>query len=143
MEERRMSYTLPAPEAILEAWRPFKEVIGVTSVRTEEDYNRAMSLINSLLDVIKGDEDHPLADVLNYLSDLVIPYQEEHYPIPDASPRDLLEFLMEQQGLKQEDLADCAPQSRISEILNGKRTISKEIARRLAKRFKVSVNLFI
>jgi HTH-type transcriptional regulator / antitoxin HigA len=143
MEERQMSYTLPAPEAILEAWRPFKEVIGVTSVRTEEDYNRAMSLINSLLDVIKGDEDHPLADVLNYLSDLVIPYEEEHYPIPDASPRDLLEFLMEQQGLKQEDLADCAPQSRISEILNGKRTISKEIARRLAKRFKVSVNLFI
>jgi HTH-type transcriptional regulator / antitoxin HigA len=143
MEERRMSYTLPAPEAILEAWRPFKEVIGVTSVRTEEDYNRAMSLINSLLDVIKGDEDHPLADVLNYLSDLVIPYEEEHHPIPDASPRDLLEFLMEQQGLKQEDLADCAPQSRISEILNGKRTISKEIARRLAKRFKVSVNLFI
>lgn len=138
-----MSYTLPAPEAILEAWRPFKEVIGVTSVRTEEDYNRAMSLINSLLDVIKGDEDHPLADVLNYLSDLVIPYEEEHYPIPNASPRDLLEFLMEQQGLKQEDLADCAPQSRISEILNGKRTISKEIAKRLAKRFKVSVNLFI
>jgi HTH-type transcriptional regulator / antitoxin HigA len=143
MEERQMSYTLPAPEAILEAWRPFKEVIGVTSVSTEEDYNRAMSLINSLLDVINGDEDHPLADVLNYLSDLVIPYEEEHYPIPDASPRDLLEFLMEQQGLKQEDLADCAPQSRISEILSGKRTISKEIAKRLAKRFKVSVNLFI
>jgi HTH-type transcriptional regulator / antitoxin HigA len=112
-------------------------------VSTEEDYNKAMSLINSLLHVVKGDEDHPLADVLNYLSDLVIPYEEEHYPIPDASPRDLLEFLMEQQGLKQEDLADCAPQSRISEILSGKRTISKEIARRLAKRFKVSIDLFI
>ena len=138
-----MSYPLPAPEAILEAWRPFKEVIGVTSVNTEEDYNKAMSLINSLLDVIKGDEEHPLADVLNYLSDLAIPYEEEHYSMPDASPRDLLEFLMEQQGLKQEDLADCAPQSRISEILNGKRTISKEIAKRLAKRFKVSVDLFI
>jgi hypothetical protein len=56
---------------------------------------------------------------------------------------DRLEFLMEQQGLKQEDLADCAPQSCISEILNGKRTISKEIAKCLAKRFKVSVDLFI
>jgi HTH-type transcriptional regulator / antitoxin HigA len=120
-----------------------KGIVGVILVRTEEDYNRAMSLINSLLDVIKGDEEHPLADVLNYLADLVIPYEEEHYPIPNASPRDLLEFLMEQQGLKQEDLADCAPQSRISAILSGKRTISKEIAKRLAKRFKVSVNLFI
>jgi HTH-type transcriptional regulator / antitoxin HigA len=65
--------------------------------------------------------------------------EEEHYSIGDVSPRDLLEFLMEQQGLKQADLADCAPQSRISEILNGKRTISKEIA----KRFRVSVDLFI
>jgi HTH-type transcriptional regulator / antitoxin HigA len=50
-------------------------MVGAILVSTEEDYNRAMSLINSLLDVIKSDEDHPLADVLNYLSDLVIPYE--------------------------------------------------------------------
>jgi len=34
--------------------------------------------------------------------------------------------------LKQEDLADCAPQSRISDILNGKRPVSKAIAKKLA-----------
>jgi len=36
---------------------------------------------------------------------------------------------MDQHGLKQEDLADCAPQSRISDILNGKRPVSKAIAK--------------
>jgi HTH-type transcriptional regulator / antitoxin HigA len=41
---------------------------------------------------------------------------------------------MELQELNQEDLADYAPQSRISEILNGKCTIDKEVAKRLAKR---------
>jgi len=40
---------------------------------------------------------------------------------------------MNQHGLKQEDLADCAPQSRISDMLNGKRPVSKDIAKKLAR----------
>jgi HTH-type transcriptional regulator / antitoxin HigA len=95
------------------------------------------------VDVIGGDESHPLAEVLNYLGDLVIPYEEERFPIPEASPRDMLEFFMDQHSLKQEDLAHCAPQSRISEILTGKRTISKTIAKRLAARFQVPMDLFL
>jgi HTH-type transcriptional regulator/antitoxin HigA len=144
MEKRAMTQTtLPAPQTILEAWKPFREVIGITSVRTEEEYDRAIALIHSIVDVIGGDESHPLAEVLNYLGDLVIPYEEERFAIPEASPRDMLEFFMDQHSLKQEDLADCAPQSRISEILTGKRVISKTIAKRLAARFKVPVDLFL
>ncbi|WP_205736309.1 helix-turn-helix domain-containing protein [Acidiferrobacter sp. SPIII_3] len=45
--------------------------------------------------------------------------------------------------LKQDDLADCAPQGRISDILNGRRAISKDIARKLARRFHVSPALFV
>jgi HTH-type transcriptional regulator / antitoxin HigA len=43
----------------------------------------------------------------------------------------------------QSDLSECMPASRVSEILNGRREISKEIARKLARRFKVSVEVFI
>jgi HTH-type transcriptional regulator/antitoxin HigA len=56
---------------------------------------------------------------------------------------ELLRFLMDQHGLKQEDLTDCAAQSRISEILSGKRAISKAIAKNLARRFHVHADLFI
>src|SRR5579871_4685608 len=58
---------------------------------------------------------------------------------PDAE-RPLREWLrpMEQSGLKQEDLADIVPQHRISEILSGKRGISKEVAKKLAKRFNAA-----
>jgi HTH-type transcriptional regulator/antitoxin HigA len=52
-------------------------------------------------------------------------------------------FLMDQHGLKQEDLADCAPQSRISDILNGRRSVSKEIAKKFARRFSVGADLFL
>jgi antitoxin component HigA of HigAB toxin-antitoxin module len=44
-----------------------------------------------------------------------------------------------QNCLKQDDLDDVAPQSRISEILSGARPVSKEIA----KRFHVHADLFL
>jgi HTH-type transcriptional regulator/antitoxin HigA len=137
------SKAVPEPQAILRAWKPFKEVVGVTSVRGEADYRRACAIIEALLDAIGDDEDHPLAEVLDYLSDKVEAYEEEHFPIPEAEPKEVLRLLMEQHRLKQEDLADCAPQSRISEILAGRRGISKEVAQKLARRFSVNASLFL
>ncbi|HEY7347940.1 MAG TPA: helix-turn-helix domain-containing protein [Ktedonobacterales bacterium] len=141
-----MGYThkeLPAPQAIVEAWGAFRELVGVTSVRTEEDYQQARALIDTLLDEVAENEEHPLADVLDYFADQVEAYEEEHILIPEAEPREVLRFLMEQHGLKQEDLAECAPQNRISDILGGKRSISKEIAKNLARRFGVHADVFL
>lgn len=133
----------PQPQAILQAWMPFKEAVGVTRIRSEADYAQICATVQALLDEIGDNEAHPLADVLDYLSDQMQAYEDEHYPIPDAEPHEVLRFLMDQHGLKQEDLADCAPQSRISDILNGRRSVSKEIAKKLARRFNVSADLFL
>ena len=141
-----MGYVLkavPEPQAILRAWLPFKQIVGVTSVHTEGDYAQARATIDALLEEIGDDESHPLADVLDYLADQVKAYEDENFQIPEAEPSEVLRFLMEQHGLKQEDLGDCAPQSRISDILNNKRSISKEIAKRLAHRFSVRADLFL
>lgn len=131
------------PKAILEAWVPFKQAIGVTSVHSRDDYVRATATMEALLDEVGDDEDHPLAEVLDYLAEQVKAYEHEHYPIQKAEPHETLRFLMEQHGLRQEDLNDCAPQSRISEILAGKRAISKNIAKRFARRFHVHADLFL
>lgn len=135
--------TVFKPQAILQAWIPFKKTIGVTSVHTEEDYARANAVIDALLNEIGDNEDHPLADVLDYLADQVKAYEDKRFSIPKAEPREVLQFLMEQHDLHQEDLNDCAPQSRISEILAGKRTISKATAKRFANRFNAPVELFL
>jgi HTH-type transcriptional regulator/antitoxin HigA len=134
---------VPAPAAILQAWTPFKELVGVTSVRTEAEHAKAIALINELLDEMGDNEAHPLAEVLDLIATQVKAYEDEHVQIPDAEPREVLRFLIEQNGLKQGDLDDVAPQSRISEILTGARPVSKEIAKRLAKRFHVHADLFI
>ena len=134
---------VPEPQAILQACLPFKQIIGVTSVHTEDDYAQARATIDILLNEVGDNESHPLADVLDYLAGLVKTYENENYLIPEAEPREVLRFLMDQHGLNQEDVGDCAPQSRISDILNGKSSISKEIAKRLAQRFHVRADLFL
>lgn len=134
---------VPAPGEILRAWLPFKELIGVTSVHSEDDYARAHVMIDSLLDEVGDDENHPLAEVLDFLADQVKAYEDENAHIPNAEPKEVLRFLMDQHGLKQEDLTDCAPQSRISDFLTGNRTPSKAVAKRLARRFHVRADLFL
>ena len=134
---------VPAPAAILQAWTLFKELVGVTSVRTATEYAKAIALIDELLDEVGDNEAHPLTEVLDLIATQVKAYEDEHVHIPDAEPREVLRFLIEQNGLKQGDLDDVAPQSRISEILTGARPVSKEIAKRLAKRFNVHADLFI
>jgi len=138
-----MSKPTLEPQAILQAWIPFKELIGVTSVRTAEEHAQAIKIIDVLLETTRGNEGHPLTEVLDYLANQVEVYEDEHFPIPEATPREVLLFLMDQHRLKQEDLADCASQGVISEILSGKRAISKEAAKKLARRFHVSADLFI
>jgi HTH-type transcriptional regulator/antitoxin HigA len=132
----------PKPQAILQAWMPFKAAVGVTRIRNEADYAQTCATVEALLDEIGDDEEHPLAEVLDFLADQIKAYEDGHFTIPDAEPREVLRFLIDQHGLKQEDLADCAPQSRISEILSGKRPISKAIAKKLAVRFNVGADLF-
>jgi HTH-type transcriptional regulator/antitoxin HigA len=120
----------------------FKDLVGVTSIRTEEDYEQASTMVNYLLDIVRDDEDHPLADVLHYFGDQMERYEDEYVSIPEPSPRAMLLFLMDQQGLKPEDLADCISQNELSDVLNGDGSMSKEIAEKLAPRLHVSADWF-
>jgi HTH-type transcriptional regulator/antitoxin HigA len=64
--------------------------------------------------------------------------------MPDADPKDVLIDLMEHAEIKAADLAPLlGSRAKVSEILSGKRSISKEQARRLGKFFKVSPAAFI
>lgn len=138
-----MKHEIVSTGELLKTWKPFRDVLGFSAIRTAKDYKRATAVMNQLLNDVGENESHPLADVLDYLSNQVETYEAEIAVVPDVPPREVLRLLMEQNGLSQSDLADCAPQSRISEILNGRREMSKELAKALAKRFGVSVAVFV
>ena len=134
------------PAIIAPAWRSLQEALPVrlTPIRTEAQFEEVIALLHSLIDAVGNDENHELADFLDLVGQLVEDYETEHHPVPEAEPRAVLRFFMEQHGLKQTDLSEeIGGQSVVSEILTGKREINARQAKALAARFRVSPAVFI
>lgn len=112
-------------------------------IESEEELDRAEEIIGQLLS--KGENLSPEEEkLLDLVSDLVEKYESEHFSFPAVSPTEILKFLMEQNDLKQSDLISVFGSSGVaSEVTNGKRSISKAQAKKLAEFFKVSAELFI
>lgn len=124
-------------------WEAFHAEVPLRAIRTDADYETMVALMNQLLDAIGDDEHHPLSELLGVVGDLVSGYDAEHFAVPKGEPREVLRFLMEQKGLKQADLGDILPQPNLSAILNGRRAISRAVARQLAERFNVAIDVFV
>ena len=121
----------------------WRNLAPLLTIRNEREYDRAVKRLNELLDEIGDNERHPLYSLLDTLSTLIHAYEEEHYPIPEASGVDILRFLMEEHELTQSDLPEIGSQGVVSEILNHKRELNVRQVRALAKRFNVSSAVFV
>jgi HTH-type transcriptional regulator/antitoxin HigA len=112
-------------------------------IENDAELDRVEKIVTGLLK--KGENLSPEEEkLLDLLSNLVEDYEDEHYPIPKVEPNEVLGFLMEQNNLKQSDLLPIFKSSGIaSEVINGKRGISKTQAKKLAEFFHVSVAVFI
>ena len=77
------------------------------------------------------------------LTVLIEEYEAKHDPVPDAEPASIIRHLMEAHNLRQKDLLDVfGTESIVSEVLHGKRELTKQHIRRLSKKFNVSPAVF-
>ncbi len=85
-------------------------------------------------------EEKQLADLLTLL---VEDFEDKRYRLRPSSPVEALSFLMEQHELKQKDMVEIfGARSTVSEVLGGKREMTKAQIRRLSQRFQVSPEIF-
>jgi HTH-type transcriptional regulator / antitoxin HigA len=81
--------------------------------------------------------------LIELLTLLVEDFESRHYAVPEAGPLDIVRHLMEAHGLRQKDLVDVfGTESIVSDVLNGKRNLTKEHIRKLSGRFNVSPAVF-
>lgn len=98
-------------------------------IKTEEDYERALSRIEGLMDAPAGTAE---MDELELLTALVEMYENQHYPISPPDPIEAIKFRMEQLGLTQKDMGPyIGAKSKVSEVLNGKRLLTLAMMRAL------------
>ena len=107
----------------------------IQSISNELEYQAALAAIEPFLqkgfDNLTVEEDEELAR----MTSLIEEYEAVHYPLP-FKPKTLVEMLelkMFERKLKQKDLARVlqVTENRISEVMNGKRKVNMDLAKRL------------
>ncbi len=115
-----------------------------TVVQTEEENERLLAETEKLMAKGEGELTPEEDALLELLTRLVESYETRVYPQQQASPAELIAFLLEQRGLTAGALwAVLGSKGHVSEILSGKRGVSKERAKRLGAFFHVSPAAFI
>lgn len=112
-------------------------------LRNAREHRAAVKEIDELLDADprKGTAEY---DRLEFLSVLVEAYEEEHYPMDDVDPQEIVEFMLEQQGKSRRDLAEIlGGRSRVSEFFSRKRRLSIEQIKRLRDELGIPADLLI
>lgn len=112
-------------------------------IQNEQDYDRAVERLNTLLDEVDTDERHPLYFLLDTLGTVLHAWEEQHYAMPECGGADVLRFFMAEHSLSQSDLPEVGSQGVVSEMLNGKRELKVRQIRALSKRFGVSPSVFV
>ena len=90
-------------------------------------------------EVIQG-----LGQYTKIIAELIEHYEKERFPLNPVDPIEMIEFLMEQHGLSQTDLAEeFGGQPVVSAVLAGKRPLNKNQILKLASRFHVNPAVFL
>jgi HTH-type transcriptional regulator/antitoxin HigA len=112
------------------------------SIQSEDEHQRLMQILLELDEREDlSPEEEALAEVLTLL---IEDSEEKRHPLPAVSPHESRQALMEERGLKHKDIWPVlGNKGAATEVLSGRRSISKAQAKRLAEFFRVPVELFI
>lgn len=114
-------------------------------IETVEENRLALRILERLMSIGDGKRSAEENALLSLLAALVEQFEKKTYPAATSvEPKEILRDLMASNELKAADLADVmGGRSRVSEVLSGKRAISKDQAKRLGQRFGISPAAFI
>lgn len=129
------------PPQVAETLTQSTEFIFVPT--SEEEYEQLVDLLDEITDIVRDNESHPLAKIMDVIGVLVEGYENEHVPEPKGDPISVLKHFMEEYELKQKDLSELGSQGVVSEILSRKRELNLRQVKALSERFKVPVSVFI
>jgi len=111
-------------------------------IANDEEFDRMVAQLEALS--IPERQLSAEEDALATLLERLIADYDDRFSLPEQPPHEMVKHLMEQRGLKQADLVSVlGSRAQVSDLVNGKRGISKAQAKKLAAYFGVSAELFI
>jgi HTH-type transcriptional regulator / antitoxin HigA len=114
-------------------------------IRTKREYLAATKVLDQLAVRGEGDLDKDECDYLEVLTDLVEAYDARHVPeLAEATPLARLKALLNEAGMSTADLGRLLGNSGVaSQIMLGRRVLSKTHIRILSRHFKLDAGYFL
>jgi HTH-type transcriptional regulator/antitoxin HigA len=115
----------------------------IQSRKMHYGYSEAIRILLRESGSLDADNRVAVGQYLSAVIPFVEQYEKKEFRIGSATPEQVLGFLMEQHDLSQYDLAkELGGQPVVSQILRGKRRLTREHIERLSKRFGVTPATF-
>ena len=113
----------------------------INIIKTDEEYKKALGRIEQIMD---AEPNTPDGDELELLSMLVEKYEKGSYPLPEADPVDVIQYYMEQRGLKAKDLVKIiGDKAIVSKIMNRERKLNLKMVRNPHQKVKIPYSLLM
>jgi HTH-type transcriptional regulator/antitoxin HigA len=110
-------------------------------LKSEKEYDMACARIDALIDIPETDA---VMNELSLVSIFVEEYEEAYYKMDDATPLDVIKFMMDMKGLKQKDLVGVlGVKSNVSRIMNGSRQITIDRVAELSEFLGVPIDALV
>ncbi len=123
------------------------DTIQIHPITNDEDFEQACEIIDSLIDadlIQDSTERKKALDVLEAITILASEYEKKHFPIPQPNPIEAIKERMKQLNLTQKDVAPYfGSESRVSEVLNHKRSLSLIMIRKISKNLQIPASVLI
>src|SRR5574337_39050 len=112
-------------------------------VSSKKQYHEYCQILHDLV-FADGEKADEIQDEIDLLTLLIRKWDDEHSNFRKLDPVELIKSLMKDHKLKAKDLVTLLgiSKSHVSEILNYKKGLSKDVIRKLADRFKLSQDAF-
>ncbi|MSQ73105.1 MAG: transcriptional regulator, XRE family protein [Betaproteobacteria bacterium] len=68
-------------QRLVPAWQALQSAMPLAHIENESDYSRALAVLNTLLDTVRDDSNHPLYSLISVVGDLIETYEIDHEPM--------------------------------------------------------------
>lgn len=110
-------------------------------IKTEPEYEKVLARIDEIMDAQLGT---PEGEELELLALLVEKYEETNFPLQEADPIDVIEYYIEQRGMKYKDLVGViGDKSLVSKIINRERKLNLRMVKSLHDHMKIPYALLL
>lgn len=119
----------------------------MAQLKNEQQYNATLQRIEELLPLVN--DDTPANDKnyieLDLLSDLIVEYEDVHYPISTPSLIDVIKLRMYEMGLSQKSLSEIlgVSPSRVSDYLTGRSEPTLQVARNISQKLNIDSSIVL